>query len=93
VSDLLDPAQHPTISVEEAARILGLGRSKAYAQARLYLATSGAEGLPVLEFGRSLRVPTAALRRLLLIDGPVREPLLAPTQIADQLTVLRGGRS
>ena len=48
----------PTVSVEEAGRVLGLGRSKSYEAAR-----SGE--IPVLRFGRTLRVPTAALRQML----------------------------
>jgi hypothetical protein len=55
----------PTISVEEAGALFGLGRSAAYEQARLYLETNGGEGLPVLRFGRLMRCPTPALLRLL----------------------------
>lgn len=53
------------LTVEEAARVLRIGRSAAYEQAATYLATSGATGLPVVRFGRSLRVPRHALGRLL----------------------------
>ena len=48
----------PTVSVEEAGRVLGLGRSKSYEAART-------GEIPVLRFGRTLRVPTAALRQML----------------------------
>lgn len=57
--------KHATISVEEAGRLFGLGRSAAYEQARIYIETDGAEGLPVLRFGRLLRCPVPALLRLL----------------------------
>lgn len=57
-----------TLTVEEAARILGIGRTTAYALAREWRSTNGRSGLPVLELGRSLRVPRAALARLL--DAP-----------------------
>jgi hypothetical protein len=60
-----DPREQPTISVEEAAHILGLGRTVAYMQANRFLATDGAEGIPALRFGRTLRVPTARLVALL----------------------------
>ncbi len=40
--------------VEEAARILGIGRSKAY-----QLAASG--GIPTVRIGKSVRIPAAAL--------------------------------
>jgi Helix-turn-helix domain len=47
-----------TLSIPEAGRVLGLGRSAAYDAARR-------GRLPVLWFGRVGRVPTAALRRML----------------------------
>jgi excisionase family DNA binding protein len=60
------PEEQPTLTIEEAAAFLGLGRSSAYEAARR-------GELPTLRFGRALRVPTAALRRLLGID-PEPEP-------------------
>jgi len=48
----------PTISVEQAAKLLGVSRSAAYRAA-----ASGQ--LPTLAFGRRLRVPTAPLLRML----------------------------
>jgi hypothetical protein len=62
---LPDPQERPTLTVSEAGALFGLGRSKSYDEARRYLRTGGTEGLPVLEFGRSLRVPTAKLLTLL----------------------------
>ena len=59
------------LTVEEAARLLRIGRSAAYELARQYRATNGRTGLPVVSFGRSLRVPRAALARLLGDDGGV----------------------
>ena len=60
-----DPREKPTLTVEEADQLFQLGRSKAYEEAQRWLATDGPEGLPVIRFGRTLRVPTAtALRRL-----------------------------
>lgn len=65
----MTPTPEPqTLTVEEAARILGIGRTAAYALAREWRTTDGRSGLPVLELGRSLRVPRAALARLL--DAP-----------------------
>lgn len=63
-----------TLTVEEAARVLRIGRTTAYALAREWRATGGRSGLPVLKLGRSLRVPRAALTRLLEVepsDSPV----------------------
>jgi excisionase family DNA binding protein len=48
----------PTISVEEAAELLGISRSAAYRAAK-------AGQLKTLRMGRRLRVPTAPLLRML----------------------------
>jgi excisionase family DNA binding protein len=62
-----DPA---VLTVEEAAQVLRIGRSAAYEQARRFIATGGAEGLPAVRLGRCLRVPRQALVRLLAVgDG------------------------
>lgn len=53
------------LTVEEAAAVLRIGRGAAYELARVFRATDGREGLPVISLGRTLRVPRAALRRLL----------------------------
>ena len=60
------------LTVEEAAAILRIGRTAAYEQARRYLATGGAEGLPVIRVGRQLRVPRAALE--VWAGGPITRP-------------------
>jgi hypothetical protein len=49
------------LTVPEVMARLRLGRTTVYQQARLYLATGGAEGIPCRRFGRSLRSPAAAL--------------------------------
>ena len=65
-----DPTDEPEVlTVEEAAAILRIGRSCAYALARQYRATGGREGLPVIKLGRHLRVPRNGLARLL--DGEI----------------------
>ncbi len=61
-----DPRERPTLSIEEAAELLGIGRSAAYECARR-------SQLPTLRLGRRLRVPTAELRRLVGIDGPTAD--------------------
>jgi hypothetical protein len=60
------------LTVEEAARVLRIGRTSAYALARRYLATGGAEGVPVLRVGHLLRVPRCGLEQLL--GGPLTWP-------------------
>lgn len=55
-------------TVEEAAKLLRIGRTKAYALTQEWRATGGATGLPVVDFGHVLRVPRAALETLLGVD-------------------------
>jgi excisionase family DNA binding protein len=57
MNDLKDP-ETVTMSVPEAGRLLGLSRNAAYDAARR-------REIPVLRFGRKLRVPRVALERLL----------------------------
>ena len=52
------------LTVEEAADLLRIGRTSAYALAREWRETGGRKGLPVVELGRQLRVPRAALEEL-----------------------------
>ena len=52
------------LKVEEAAAVLRVGRSKAYEMTTLYVASSGASGLPCLRMGDVLRVPRFALEAL-----------------------------
>ena len=53
------------LTIDEAADVLRISRNTAYTLARLWRETDGQKGLPVIELGRSLRVPRAALARLL----------------------------
>lgn len=57
------------LTVEEAAKVLRIGRGAAYDLAKQWRQTDGRTGLPVVPLGRSLRVPKAALRRLLDLDA------------------------
>src|SRR5437879_8741178 len=54
----------PLLTVEEAARVLRIGRTKAYAMANEWRATDGRSGLPVVDFGHVLRVPLGKLEEL-----------------------------
>ena len=69
------------LTVEEAARVLRIGRTSAYALARRYLATAGAEGVPVLRIGHLLRVPRCGLEEL--VGGPITwpPPVAAPESV------------
>lgn len=57
------------LTVEEAAAVLRISRTSAYALAQQWLATDGREGLPVVRLRRSLRVPKAGLVHLLTVSG------------------------
>ena len=62
----------PLLTVEEAARVLRIGRSLAYQLAREYEASGGVAGLPVVRLGGCLRVPRWALLELALYGRVVR---------------------
>jgi len=49
------------LRVDEAAAVLRISRSRAYDEVAAYQRTGGAEGLPSIRIGRSLRVPKRAL--------------------------------
>jgi hypothetical protein len=56
------------LTVEEAADLCRIGRNKAYGLARQWRATNGRCGLPVVEFGHTLRVPRHALEQMLGVE-------------------------
>jgi Helix-turn-helix domain len=73
-------------TVEEAAAILRIGRTAAYALAREYLATDGASGLPVVQLGKLLRVPRTRLEAM--IGGPITWPLKGTTSWTSYRSVI-----
>lgn len=62
-----DPA---TLSIADAAVVLGISKANAYRMAHRYEQTQGAEGIPVIRFGRRLVVPSARLEALLSTGLP-----------------------
>ena len=60
------------LTVEEAAEVLRIGRTKAYDLAKEWRATDGASGLPVVDLGNVLRVSRHALERI--VGGPLSCP-------------------
>ena len=66
------------LTVEEAAQVLRIGRSHAYNLTRVYFATGGTRGLPVLRLGNLLRVPRVALHEF-VTTGQVMQLLPVPT--------------
>ena len=74
--------QHgPFLRVEEAARLLRISRTSAYALADRWLDTDGADGLPAVRIGRSIRIPTVALDRLADPDADTVAP--TPLRLVD----------
>lgn len=69
-SALPDPRDTPFVDVTTAGQLLHIGRSKAYELCRRFLNTAGADGIPAVSFGRSIRVPVAALWRLAGLEPP-----------------------
>lgn len=65
------PEPEDFITVEEAARRLRIGRTRAYLEARRYVESGGAEGIiPAIPVGRLYRVPVARLEEI--AGGPMR---------------------
>lgn len=81
-------------TVAEAAVVLRIGRTTAYELARRDLATGGGEGLGVIRVGGQLRVPRAALERLIgapieasMVPGPA-PALPAANTVSDPITAV-----
>lgn len=57
------------LTVEEAADYLRVSRAMGYQLARQYRITGGAEGMPVTQVGRCLRVSRRELARFVMRGG------------------------
>lgn len=53
----------PFMTIDQAAKVLQLGRSKAYQLSVEWERTGGESGLPFVRFGHQKRIPRAALER------------------------------
>jgi excisionase family DNA binding protein len=60
------------LTVEEAAKVLRIGRSLAYQLTGEYLASGGIRGLPCIRVGGCLRIPRWALMELVMTGRVVR---------------------
>ena len=75
---------HPLLTVDEAARIMRVGRSRAYALAHEYINSGGTAGMPVIVFGPGcFRVPRLALIELIATGRVVRlcDAIVQPTGV------------
>lgn len=70
----------PLLTMEEAARVLRIGRSLVYQLATEYVTSGGTSGVPVIRLGGCLRVPRWALLELALTGRVVR---LCDASVAD----------
>jgi len=83
--------------VEEAARVLRIGRTKAYALTQEWRASGGKTGLPVVDLGSVLRVPRHALETVIgaTLTGPAfglpaeTSPIAPQTQVPQSRTSSR----
>jgi excisionase family DNA binding protein len=62
----------PFMTVEQAAEVLQLGRSKTYELTVEWERTAGNSGLPFLWFGGQKRIPRVGLARL--VESALRNP-------------------
>jgi hypothetical protein len=73
MDDIVEPAPPELLMVEEASKVMRIGRQLAYDLANDYLASGGTQGLPVIRFGvKCLRVPRWALLELVSTGNVVR---------------------
>jgi hypothetical protein len=71
------------LTAAEVMERLRLGRTTVYQQARLFLATSGAEGIPCRRYGRSLRFPAAELEAMVGEPSAIPPRAVKVVDIAD----------
>ena len=82
--DVLEVPAAPLLTIEEAGRVLRVGRSLAYQLAGEYEASGGLSGLPVIRLGGCLRVPRWALLELALTGRVVRLcDAVLPVEVVD----------
>lgn len=73
------------LTVGEVMAHLGMGRTFVYQEARRYLATGGAGGIPCRKFGRVLRFPASELRAYAALRSSTsRTP--RPMPVPDRVT-------
>ena len=79
------------LTVDEAAWVLRIGRTKAYAMTVEWRRTHGKTGLPVVDFGNALRVPRCQLEAI--VGGPITSLEDPPTSPEIEAPPPPNGRS
>ena len=64
VTEAFDAPQ--LLTVDEAARLLRIGRSRAYELANAYLGSGGTTGMPVFRLGPGQKLNTCCMRHALI---------------------------
>ncbi len=77
--------EHDFLTVAEVMAHLRMGRTFVYQEARRYLATDGAAGIPCRKFGRLLRFPTSELRAYATLRSATASPA-RPAPATDRVT-------
>ena len=67
------------LTVEDAAEILGIGRSSAYKAARRYVATKAPDAIPAIRVGKQLRIPRALFEAWAGVELPPVAPIVIET--------------
>lgn len=90
---MADEAAPDFLTIDQAAAVLQIGRTAAYAMAREYQCSEGKDGLPVVRVGRQLRVPRALLEQW--HGGPLTStrPAQRHGRLADGRIVWRSSRT
>jgi hypothetical protein len=73
----------PTMSVEDAAQLLGISRTTAYTEAARYRATDGRHGLPNVRVGGRVLVLTALVLELVRAAPTISHSELMRSSTAD----------
>jgi hypothetical protein len=74
--------EHDFLTVAEVMAHLRMGRTFVYQEARRYLATGGAAGIPCRKFGRVLRFPKRELLAYAMLRSSTSTPQLVAAKPA-----------